>query len=120
MRRSGKTSIMHLLAERSDLYDFVCFIDKEDYSFDHVRDYHHLMKVVEELIPVAAKSVLILIDEVQEDMPKVIFHPGWNYSRYKDSFYAARALHILNILMVISFFCNYVECSRHLIYCSLR
>ncbi len=66
MRRSGKTSIMHLLAERSDLYDFVCFIDKEDYSFDHIRDYHHLMKEVEELIPVAVKSVLILIDEVQE------------------------------------------------------
>lgn len=66
MRRSGKTSIMHLLAERSDLYDFVCFIDKEDYSFDHVRDYHQLMKEVEELIPESAKSVLLLVDEVQE------------------------------------------------------
>lgn len=30
---------------------------------------------------------------------KVIFHPGWNLSRYKDSFYASRALHILNALM---------------------
>jgi thiosulfate reductase/polysulfide reductase chain A len=39
------------------------------------------------------------IEEVAEDRPKVIFHPGWNLSRYKDSFYASRALHILNVLM---------------------
>ncbi|RKZ02137.1 ATPase [Candidatus Fermentibacteria bacterium] len=66
MRRSGKTSIMHLIANRSDLYDFVCFIDKEDYLFDHIRDYHHLMKEVEKQIPAEAKSILILVDEVQE------------------------------------------------------
>jgi thiosulfate reductase / polysulfide reductase chain A len=48
---------------------------------------------------VKEKSIIQFIDEVAEDMPKVIFHPGWNLSRYKDSFYASRALHILNVLM---------------------
>lgn len=66
MRRTGKTSIMHLLAERSDLYEFVCFIDKEDYSFDHIRNYHQLMAEVGVLVPAKAKSILLLIDEVQE------------------------------------------------------
>ncbi len=66
MRRTGKTSIMHLLAQRSDIYQNACFIDKEDYSFDHIRNYHHLMEEVEALIPDDAKSVLLLIDEVQE------------------------------------------------------
>ncbi len=39
------------------------------------------------------------IKEVTEDRPKVIFHPGWMLSRYRDSFYASRALSILNVLM---------------------
>lgn len=66
MRRTGKTCIMRLLARRRDIYRHVCFIDKEDYSFDHVRNYHHLMEEVKVRIPEGAKSVLILIDEVQE------------------------------------------------------
>ena len=66
MRRSGKTSILKLLAERTDLYDCICLIDKEDYSFDHIRDYHHLMQEIKVLIPDEGKSVLLLIDEVQE------------------------------------------------------
>ncbi len=66
MRRTGKTSIMRLLARRSDIYQNVCFIDKEDYSFDHIRNYHHLMEEVGTRIPDDAKSVLLLIDEVQE------------------------------------------------------
>ncbi len=45
------------------------------------------------------KAILNFIDDIAEDMPQVIFHPGWNVSRYKDSFYACRALHTLNILM---------------------
>ncbi len=39
------------------------------------------------------------IKEVTEDRPKVVFHPGWMLSRYRDSFYASRALSILNVLM---------------------
>ncbi len=48
---------------------------------------------------VKEKSIKQFVDEVAEDMPRVIFHPGWNLSRYKDSFYVSRALHILNVLM---------------------
>ncbi len=48
---------------------------------------------------VKEKAIVEFIDEVAQGMPKVIFHPGWNLSRYKDSFYASRALHTLNILM---------------------
>lgn len=44
-------------------------------------------------------SILDFVEEVGKDRPKVIFHPGWNLSRYRDSFYACRALHILNVLM---------------------
>ena len=66
MRRTGKTCLMHLLAQRSDIYDHICFIDKEDYSFDHIRDYHHLMEEVKKQIPDDGRSVLLLIDEVQE------------------------------------------------------
>ena len=39
------------------------------------------------------------IEEISIQRPKVIFHPGWMLSRYKDSFYASRAIHILNVLM---------------------
>lgn len=48
---------------------------------------------------VKEKGIKEFVDEVAEDMPRVIFHPGWNLSRYKDSFYASRALHMLNVLM---------------------
>ena len=48
---------------------------------------------------VREKAISNFVAEIKEDMPKVIFHPGWNLSRYKDSFYASRALHILNVLM---------------------
>ncbi len=45
------------------------------------------------------QNILEFVDEIGEDRPNVIFYPGWNLSRYKDSFYTSRALHILNALM---------------------
>jgi thiosulfate reductase/polysulfide reductase chain A len=48
---------------------------------------------------VKEKDILAFVEEIGEDRPKVIFHPGWNLARYKDSFYASRAMHILNVLM---------------------
>jgi thiosulfate reductase/polysulfide reductase chain A len=39
------------------------------------------------------------VEEISSQRPKVVFHPGWMLSRYKDSFYASRALQILNVLM---------------------
>ena len=48
---------------------------------------------------VKAKKILEFVDEIGEQRPRVIFHPGWMLARYKDSFYASRAIHILNVLM---------------------
>ena len=48
---------------------------------------------------VKPKKIQAFVSEIKEQRPKVIFHPGWMLSRYKDSFYASRALHILNVLM---------------------
>ncbi len=77
------------------------FIDKYVTGFDE------LCYFIEQYTPAWAakecgikeKAIKAFVEEVIEDRPKVIFHPGWNLSRYKDSFYASRALHILNVLM---------------------
>lgn len=48
---------------------------------------------------VKAGKIKEFVAEIATQRPSVIFHPGWMMSRYKDSFYATRALHILNVLM---------------------
>ncbi|MEN8189777.1 MAG: molybdopterin-dependent oxidoreductase [Thermodesulfobacteriota bacterium] len=90
---------IHEIIKR-DLYD-QAFIDKYVSGFDE------LCYFIEQYTPawaakecgVKEKAIKSFIDEIAEDMPQVIFHPGWNLSRYKDSFYASRALHLLNVLM---------------------
>ncbi len=77
------------------------FVEKYCVGFDKLAEF------VEQYTPewaakecgVKAKKILDFVDEIGEQRPKVIFHPGWMLSRYKDSFYASRALHILNVLM---------------------
>ena len=91
--------IIHEVIERK-LYDQK-FIDK------YVSDFDQLCTFVEEYTPawaakecgVKEKAIKGFVDEIAEDMPHVIFHPGWMLTRYHDSFYASRALHILNVLM---------------------
>jgi thiosulfate reductase/polysulfide reductase chain A len=46
-----------------------------------------------------AKEIEEFVSEIGTQRPRVIFHPGWMLSRYRDSFYASRALHLLNVLM---------------------
>ena len=48
---------------------------------------------------VKEKDILAFVEEIGADRPHVVFHPGWNLARYSDSFYASRAMHILNVLM---------------------
>ncbi len=48
---------------------------------------------------ISADEIKAFCQEVNNDRPKVIFHIGWLYSRYKDSFYSSRMLNILNGLM---------------------
>ncbi len=48
---------------------------------------------------IPAEEIKTFCEEINEDRPKVIFHPGWMLARYSDSFYASRMIHILNALM---------------------
>ncbi|HER62740.1 MAG TPA: thiosulfate reductase, partial [Desulfobacteraceae bacterium] len=48
---------------------------------------------------IKAQKIHQLVEQLIEDRPRVIFHPGWMLSRYSDSFYASRALNALNALM---------------------
>jgi len=48
---------------------------------------------------IPADEIVAFCKEIGADRPKVIFHPGWHLSRYNDSFYASRLIHILNVFM---------------------
>ena len=48
---------------------------------------------------IPADEIVAFCKEIAADKPKVIFHPGWHLSRYNDSFYASRMIHIMNVLM---------------------
>jgi thiosulfate reductase / polysulfide reductase chain A len=92
-------AMIHEIIKR-DAYD-------HDFITQYVSGFDELCNFVEQYSPAWAakecgikeKAIHAFIDEIIPAMPKVIFHPGWNLSRYKDSFYASRGLHILNILM---------------------
>lgn len=79
----------------------------DDFVKRYVKDFDQLCTFVEQYTPAWAarecgideESINAFVQEINQDRPKVIFHPGWNLSRYNDSFYVSRALHILNALM---------------------
>ncbi len=79
----------------------------QEFVSKYVSGFKELCEFIEPYTPAWAakecnikeKEILEFVDEVGQDMPNVIFHPGWNLARYKDSFYASRAMHILNVLM---------------------
>lgn len=48
---------------------------------------------------IPAREIETFCRELNEDRPRVIFHPGWMLARYRDSFHASRIIHILNALM---------------------
>jgi thiosulfate reductase/polysulfide reductase chain A len=78
-----------------------------DFVAKYVKDFDQLCSFVKPYTPAWAaaecgideQSIIAFVQELDQDRPKVIFHPGWNLSRYNDSFYVSRALHILNALM---------------------
>ena len=92
-------AMIHELIKR-DAYD-------HEFVEQYVSGFDELSYFVEQYSPkwaakecgIKEKGIHGFIDEIIPQMPKVIFHPGWNLSRYKDSFYASRGLHILNVLM---------------------
>ncbi len=48
---------------------------------------------------IPADEIVSFCKDIAADKPQVIFHPGWHLSRYNDSFYASRMIHIMNVLM---------------------
>ena len=92
-------AMIHELIRR-DAYD-------SDFINQYVSGFDELAYFIEQYTPewaakecgIKEKAIHSFIDDIIPVMPKVIFHPGWNLSRYKDSFYASRGLHLLNVLM---------------------
>ncbi|MBW1818524.1 MAG: molybdopterin-dependent oxidoreductase [Deltaproteobacteria bacterium] len=104
MVRPGTDYALHLAiiheVIRQGAYD-KDFIDK------WVSGFEQLMRFVEPYTPqwaekrtgVPAGEIADFVKELDEDRPRVVFHPGWMLARYMDSFYVSRTSHILNILM---------------------
>ncbi len=85
---------------KSESYD-KDFIEKHTTGFDKLAEFiePYSMEWAAKECGVKVNKLKAFVKEIATQRPKVIFHPGWMLSRYKDSFYASRALHILNVLM---------------------
>ena len=77
------------------------FIEKYVTGFDELCSFikPYTAKWAAKECGIKPKAIKDFVKEINEDRPKVIFHPGWMLSRYQDSFYASRALQVLNVLM---------------------
>ena len=85
---------------KQDAYDHV-FVEKYTVGFEELATFvePYTAEWAAKECGVKANKIKDFVKEIKEQRPRVIFHPGWMLSRYKDSFYASRALHILNVLM---------------------
>ncbi|MBU0968762.1 MAG: molybdopterin-dependent oxidoreductase [Proteobacteria bacterium] len=77
------------------------FIEKYVSDFDKLEEFveSYTLEWAANECGIKAGRIKDFVQEIAVDRPKVVFHPGWMMSRYRDSFYASRALHILNVLM---------------------
>lgn len=67
-RRVGKSFVMKMIADyvlKNNQKANIIFIDKELYDYDFIKDYHSLIKYVEEKVSSTQKNYLF-IDEIQE------------------------------------------------------
>ena len=48
---------------------------------------------------IAANRISDFAQALADDMPQVIWHPGWMTARYSDSFYICRSIYIINALL---------------------
>ncbi|MFO8032772.1 MAG: molybdopterin-dependent oxidoreductase, partial [Desulfohalobiaceae bacterium] len=84
---------------------------KELYNKEYVRrwfkDFEALEKFVEPYTPewaeqetgIPASRLRSFVQELSAAKPAVLWHPGWNTARYKDSFYVCRSIYIINALL---------------------
>ncbi|WP_027370808.1 molybdopterin-dependent oxidoreductase [Desulfovermiculus halophilus] len=84
---------------------------KELYDKGYVRrwfkDFEALEKFIEPYTPewaeeetgIQAEELRAFVQELSSAKPAVLWHPGWNTARYKDSFYVCRSIYIINALL---------------------
>ena len=73
----------------------------------HFQDFDQLLNFVEVYTPewaedetgIAAGQIVAFARQLAQAAPAVIWHPGWNTARYRDSFYVARSAYIINALL---------------------
>ncbi len=77
------------------------FVDKYTIGFEKLEEFiqPYTAAWAAKECGVKEKKIKSFVEQIGADRPKVIFHPGWMLSRYRDSFYHSRALQILNVLM---------------------
>lgn len=64
---------------------------------EKVKDY--TPKWQENITGISEQQVYAFIDEITKDAPHVIFHPGWMTARNTQSFYFAKTVYMLNVLL---------------------
>ncbi len=83
-----------------ELYD-------KTYARRWIKGFEALEKFVEPYTPewaeeetgVPAQELRSFVQELSAARPSVLWHPGWNMSRYSDSFYVSRTIYIINALL---------------------
>ena len=92
-------ALIHILIKEG-LYD-------KDFVSRWVNGFEHLAKFVEEYTPewaeketgIPAQEMYVFCQEIAQDAPHVIFHPGWMRARYRQAFWESRTTYLLNILL---------------------
>jgi thiosulfate reductase/polysulfide reductase chain A len=85
---------------KSELYD-------NDFVKRHFKDFDQLVSFVSPYTPewaaeecgVEATQIKAFVRQLADAAPSVIWHPGWNTARYKDSFYVSRTAYLINGLL---------------------
>jgi len=92
-------AVINLLIQKG-LYD-------QDYVKKHFKDFDHLVSFVQpytaewaaEECGIDARALESFVEQLAAAAPSVLWHPGWNTARYKNSFYVSRTAYIINGLL---------------------
>jgi thiosulfate reductase/polysulfide reductase chain A len=92
-------AILHTLI-KDQLHD-------REYVDKYVKDFDRLALFVEPYTPawaeqetgVPARRMVELAGRLAEAAPAIIWHPGWNTARYRDSFYVSRTAYLINVIL---------------------
>ncbi|MBS3759439.1 MAG: molybdopterin-dependent oxidoreductase, partial [Desulfobacterales bacterium] len=92
-------AVIHELLEK-DLYD-------KAYADRYIQDLDALKAFAAQYTPawaeaetgISASRITRFVEALAQDMPSVIWHPGWMTARYTNSFYICRSIYIINALL---------------------